>query len=145
MGTLKKALRVLENKEKTFREQAKAELDKARVEGFAFNRRRMDHWLTGFVKVRVQEELVKAKACQILSYSDELTFSQPTSLTLTETHLAPLFESEDPDVTEEIERFSIWIENRIAPTEEEVAVVAKKKAEGILAEVHDVFLENQQD
>ena len=141
MGNLKKALRVLENKEKTFREQARAEMDKARVEGFAFNRRRMDHWLTGLVKVRVQEELVKAKASQILTFSDQLTFSQPASLT----QLSPLFESEDPDVTEEIERFSTWIENRIAPTEEEVAVVAKKKAEGILAEVHDVFLENQQD
>ena len=141
MGNLMKALRVLENKEKTFREQARSEMEKARVEGFAFNRRKMDHWLTGLVKVRVQEELVKAKTSQILTFSDQLTFSQPASMT----HLSPLFESEDPDVTEEIQRFSSWIENRIAPTEEEVAVVAKKKAEGILSEVHDVFLENQLD
>ena len=141
MGNLRKALRLLENKENTFREQARAELGKARLEGFAFNRRRMDQWLTGLVKVRVQEELVKAKANQILTFSDQLTFSQPVKLT--ETRLSPLFESEDPDVTEEIERFSTWIENRIAPTEEEVAVVAKNKAEGILEEAHDVFLENQ--
>lgn len=139
MGNLRKALQVLENKENTFRDQARAELDKARLEGFAFNRRKMDLWLTGLVKVRVQEELVKAKTTQILTFSDELTFSQPVNL-----KLSPLFESEDPEVTEEIERFSTWIEERIAPTEEEVAVVAKKKAEGILAEVHDVFIENQQ-
>ena len=84
MGNLKKALRVLESKEKTFRQEAKAELDKARAEGeggFAFNRRRMDQWLTGLVKIRVQEELVKAKTNQILTYSDELSVSQPVSLT----------------------------------------------------------------
>ena len=139
MGNLRKALQVLKNKENTFRVQARAELDKARLEGFAFNRRKMDLWLTGLVKVRVQEELVKAKTTQILTFSDELTFSQPVNL-----KLSPLFESEDPEVTEEIEKFSTWIEERIAPTEEEVAVVAKRKAEGIMEEVYDVFIENQQ-
>ena len=137
---------MLESKEKSFRQEAKAELDKARAEGeggFAFNRRRMDQWLTGLVKIRVQEELVKAKTNQILTYSDELSVSQPVSLT--ETRLSPLFQSEDPDVTEEIENFTTWIEERIAPTEEEVAIVARKKAGDILAEVHDVFLEYQED
>ena len=146
MGNLKKALRVLESKEKSFRQEAKAELDKARAEGeggFAggFNRRKMDQWLTGLVKIRVQEELVKAKTSQILTYSDQLPVSQPVSLT--EDRLSPLFHSEDPDVSKEIEGFSTWIEERIAPTEEEVAVVARKKAGDILAEVHDVFLAYQ--
>ena len=141
MGHLKKALRVLDNKEKVFREQAKAELDKARGERFAFNKRRMDLWLTGWVQVRVQEELVKAKTRQILTYSDQLSLSPTASLAVTETRLSLLFESEDPGVTEEIERFSTWIEDRIAPTEEEVTVVAMKKADGFLAEVHDVFLD----
>ena len=141
MGHLKKALRVLDNKEKVFREQAKAELDKARGERFAFNKRRMDLWLTGWVQVRVQEELVKAKTRQILTYSDQLSLSPTPSLALTESRLSLLFESEDPGVTEEIERFSTWIEERIAPTEEEVTVVAMKKADGFLAEVHDVFLD----
>ena len=144
MGLLKKAVGVLECKEKTFREKAGAELDKARLERFAFNQRRMEVWLTGFVKVRVQEELLKAKTSQILTFSEELCLSPPASLELTETRLSPLFDSEDPDVTEEIERFSTWIEERIAPTEEEVAVVARKKADGFLAEVYDV-MQNFQD
>merc|ERR1719219_3185025 len=144
MGTLHKALKVLETREKSFRNQAAAEMDKALFERFAFtNKRRFDIWLNGFVKIRVQEELVKAKTSQIRSYSDELTLSQSASLT--EACLAPLFQSEDPDVTEEIERFSTWIERRIAPSEEEVAVVAKKKVEEIIAHVHDLYQENVQD
>ena len=144
MGLLKKAVGVLESKEKTFRVKAGAELDKARVERFAFNQRRMEVWLTGFVKIRVQEELVKAKTSQILTFSDELCLSPPASLALTEARLSPLFDSEDPDVTEEIERFSTWIEERIAPTEDEVTVVARKKADGFLVEVYDV-MQNIQD
>ena len=92
-----------------------------------------------------------AKKKQILTFNDDLTINKESQggqaelvePVLSETRMAAVFNSEDPDVTLHIQNFASWIEERIAPTEDEVMLCARNKAGEIMEQVHQVFIENQ--
>ena len=144
----RKAEMLLEDRERTYRDQIKTEFDNISAQDNAFSSKTFNVWLTKVVKICLQEELVKAKIQQILSYSDEVTFAKTAAGTstpppaATATRVASVFQTEDPDVTEQIQKFAHWIEERIAPTEAEVLLCAKTKAAAIMQQVHHQFTES---
>ena len=147
-GNIRKAEMLLEDRERIYREQIKTEFEKIASQENALNSKSFNVWMTKVVKICLQEELVKAKILQILSYSDEVSFLKTAAGTsapqpaATDTRVASVFQSEDPDVTDQIQTFAHWIEERIAPTEAEVILCAKTKAAAILQQVHLHFSES---
>ena len=91
--------------------------------------RKFNLWLRRMVKLFIQEDLMRAKVKQILTFNTELILTDEDEIleeqVVDKEKIVDFFEDESPDVVLHIKRFEDWIRRLYTPTDDEVRQLAR--------------------
>ena len=125
MAHTKKIVGELERAAKQYKADGEQEMEKYQNQDQANQTgRQFNLWLRRMVKLFIQEELMRAKMHQILSYNENLIIKKEDDpeddIKIAETRISEFFQEEDPDVMKQIRKYEDWIRSVYKPSDEEV-------------------------
>ena len=114
MAHTKKIVGELERAAKQYKADGEQEMEKYQNQDQANQTgRQFNLWLRRMVKLFIQEELMRAKMHQILSYNENLVIKKEDDLEddikIAEKRISEFFQEEDPDVMKQIRVYEDWI------------------------------------
>lgn len=148
MAHTKKIVGDLEKAAKQYKTDGELEMEKYQNQDQANQTgRQFNLWLRRMVKLFIQEELMRAKMHQILSYNETLVIKKDDDLEtenkISETRISELFQEEDPDVIAHITHYEDWIRSVYKPTDAEVMYCAQTKSHHFLDTIRHILIEYQ--
>jgi len=103
-------------------------------------------WLRRMVKLFIQEDLMRAKVKQILTFNTELILTDEDEIleeqVVDKEKIVDFFEDESPDVVLHIKRFEDWIRRLYRPTDDEVRQCAQTRSPHFLDTIRQILIEN---
>jgi len=148
MAHTKKIVGELERAAKQYKADGEQEMEKYQNQDQANQTgRQFNLWLRRMVKLFIQEELMRAKMHQILSYNENLIIKKEDDpeddIKIAETRISEFFQEEDPDVMKQIREYEDWIRSVYKPSDEEVMYCAQTKSHHFLDTIRHILIEYQ--